>query len=258
MQCDRCGGEVFVRAGRDRSGRQLQRCRGCGRRLTARSLTAFRDRHFPDEVILLAVRWYLGYRLTYAEVAELLAERGVSVDPSTIWDGSVASEWAGGCHGNLSRLWFPSAVRPRSDRVCECRPSCCEPEGARNLGGQRRERATEVLHHRMPAREHVGGNQVLEPAHRPQALLEVAVITLQAVVEVMRRAVLYRRQDGPECRWVAAGFVSRDPLGGDASLVHGVLEEGPRGRGVPPFTDEHIHDLAVLVDGAVAVGPPPA
>src|ERR671939_1892537 len=86
MQCDRCGGEVFVRAGRDRSGRQLQRCRGCGRRLTARSLTAFRGRHFPQEVILLAVRWYLRYRLTYAEVAEWLAERGVQVDPSTIWD----------------------------------------------------------------------------------------------------------------------------------------------------------------------------
>jgi IS6 family transposase len=32
------------------------------------------------------MRWYLRYRLTYAEVAELLAERGVQVDPSTIWD----------------------------------------------------------------------------------------------------------------------------------------------------------------------------
>src|ERR671938_1231472 len=86
MQCDRCGSEAFVRAGRDRAGRQLHRCCGCGRRLTARSRTAFRGRHFPDEVILLAMRWYLRYRLTYAEVAELLAERGVQVDPSTIWD----------------------------------------------------------------------------------------------------------------------------------------------------------------------------
>jgi hypothetical protein len=128
--------------------------------------------------------------------------------------GSVASEWAGGCHGSLSRFWFPSAIRPRSGRMCECRPSCCEPEGTRKLGGQRRERMTEVLHHRMPAREHVGRTQLLEPAHRPQALLEVAVITLQAIVEVVRRAVLHRRQDGPECRRVAAGLVSRDPLGG--------------------------------------------
>jgi transposase-like protein len=86
LRCNRCGDEAFVRAGRDRAGRQLHRCRACGRRLTARSRTAFRGRHFPDEVILLAVRWYVRYRLTYAEVAEWLAECGVSADPSTIWD----------------------------------------------------------------------------------------------------------------------------------------------------------------------------
>ncbi|MDQ5854286.1 MAG: hypothetical protein M3380_19900 [Chloroflexota bacterium] len=32
------------------------------------------------------VRWYLRYRLPYADLAELLAERGVHVDPSTIFD----------------------------------------------------------------------------------------------------------------------------------------------------------------------------
>jgi IS6 family transposase len=32
------------------------------------------------------VRWYLRYRLSYADVAELLAERSVRVDPSTIYD----------------------------------------------------------------------------------------------------------------------------------------------------------------------------
>ena len=31
------------------------------------------------------MRWYLRYRLSYADVAELLAERGVRVDPSTIY-----------------------------------------------------------------------------------------------------------------------------------------------------------------------------
>jgi IS6 family transposase len=41
---------------------------------------------FPDEVIALAVRWYLRYKLSYADVAEWLAERGVFVDPSTIYD----------------------------------------------------------------------------------------------------------------------------------------------------------------------------
>jgi transposase-like protein len=37
-------------------------------------------------VIALAVRWYLRYRLSYADLAKLLAERGIHVDPSTIFD----------------------------------------------------------------------------------------------------------------------------------------------------------------------------
>ena len=86
MRCDRCTGDGFMKAGRDRSGRQLYRCTGCGRQVTTRTGSAFSGYRFPDEVIALAVRWYLRYRLSYAEVAEWLAERGVAVDPSTIYD----------------------------------------------------------------------------------------------------------------------------------------------------------------------------
>src|SRR6476620_752904 len=45
----------------------------------------FKGRQFPSEVIILCVRWYLRYPLAYQHVAELLAERGVAVDPSCIW-----------------------------------------------------------------------------------------------------------------------------------------------------------------------------
>src|SRR5919201_4623072 len=86
MQCDRCVGEAFTKAGRDRLGRQLWRCQTCGRRLTARSASAFSGYRFPDEVIALAVRWYLRFRLSYADLAEWLAERGITVDPSTLYD----------------------------------------------------------------------------------------------------------------------------------------------------------------------------
>src|SRR5438552_4068264 len=44
-----------------------------------------RARGFPDDIIALAVRWYVRYRLSYAEVSEWLAERGVLVDQSTIY-----------------------------------------------------------------------------------------------------------------------------------------------------------------------------
>ena len=86
MQCDRCGSEDFTKAGRDRQARQLYRCRACGRRITARSASAFSGYRFPDDIVALAVRWYLRFRLPYADLAELLAERGVHVDPSTIFD----------------------------------------------------------------------------------------------------------------------------------------------------------------------------
>src|SRR5438309_11124214 len=45
----------------------------------------FKGRHYPGEVILSAVRWYLRYPLAYLHVSELLAERGLFVDASCVW-----------------------------------------------------------------------------------------------------------------------------------------------------------------------------
>src|SRR5947207_2804557 len=45
----------------------------------------FRGRHFQDEIIVLCVRWYLRYSLSYRDVQELMAERGLSVDHSPVW-----------------------------------------------------------------------------------------------------------------------------------------------------------------------------
>ena len=54
----------------------------------------FRGRHFADEVILLCVRWYLRYSLSYRDVEELMAERGLAIDHSTIarWVARYAPE----------------------------------------------------------------------------------------------------------------------------------------------------------------------
>ena len=40
---------------------------------------------FPREVIAVAVRWYLRYGLSYRDVEELLAERGIAVDHVTVY-----------------------------------------------------------------------------------------------------------------------------------------------------------------------------
>src|SRR6202008_4089717 len=45
---------------------------------------SFKGAHFPKEIILTGVRWYLAYPLSTRHVEELMDERGVDVDHSTI------------------------------------------------------------------------------------------------------------------------------------------------------------------------------
>jgi hypothetical protein len=47
--------------------------------------SAFAGFRFPPDVIMVAVRWYLRYGLSYRDVEELLAERGIDVDHVTIY-----------------------------------------------------------------------------------------------------------------------------------------------------------------------------
>jgi transposase, IS6 family len=51
----------------------------------SRSAIAFAGFRFPPEVIVIAVRWYLRYALSYRDVEELMVERGVQVDHVTIY-----------------------------------------------------------------------------------------------------------------------------------------------------------------------------
>jgi transposase, IS6 family len=44
----------------------------------------FRGRHFGDEIIVLCLRWYLRYPLSYRNLEEMMAERGLQLDHSTI------------------------------------------------------------------------------------------------------------------------------------------------------------------------------
>jgi transposase-like protein len=48
------------------------------------SCSAFAGFRFPPEVIELAVRWYLRFGLSYRDVEELLADRGIEVDHVTV------------------------------------------------------------------------------------------------------------------------------------------------------------------------------
>jgi IS6 family transposase len=75
------------------------------------SSSAFAGFRFPREVIAVAVRWYLRYGLSYRDVEELLAERGVTVDHVSVyrWVQRFTPEFieaARPCRHSLGDRWF--------------------------------------------------------------------------------------------------------------------------------------------------------
>ena len=73
-------------------------------------MSVFERRRFPTEVILLCVRWYCKYGISYRDLAEMMQERGVMVDHTTIfrWVQRYAPEiekWVRWYQGYRSPSW---------------------------------------------------------------------------------------------------------------------------------------------------------
>jgi transposase-like protein len=64
----------------------------------------FAKRWFSDEVIILCVRWYLRFRLSYRDLAAIAAKLGIAVAPSTIL------RWVIRYTGEFVRRWAPFEV----------------------------------------------------------------------------------------------------------------------------------------------------
>jgi transposase-like protein len=78
---------------------------------TRRTTSVFAGFRFPPEVISLAVRWYLRYGLSYRDVEELLAERGITVDHVSVyrWVQRFTQEFieaARPCRHSPGNRWF--------------------------------------------------------------------------------------------------------------------------------------------------------
>ncbi len=63
----------------------------------------FKWRHYEPEIILLCMRWYLTYPLSYRQVAEMVNERGLDVHHTTIfrWLQRYAPELDKRCRPHL-------------------------------------------------------------------------------------------------------------------------------------------------------------
>jgi hypothetical protein len=94
--------------------------------------SAFAGSRFPPDVIVLAVRWYLRFGLSYRDVEELLGERGVEIDHVTVYRWvqrftRLFAEAARPCRhavGGSSREPHGMGGRPRSRIVASIQPPC--------------------------------------------------------------------------------------------------------------------------------------
>jgi transposase, IS6 family len=69
------------------------------------SASPFKWRHFEGQIILICVRWYLRYCLSYRDLEEMMAERGLKVDHTTIyrWVQKYAPELEKRCKPHLKQ-----------------------------------------------------------------------------------------------------------------------------------------------------------
>jgi putative transposase len=69
---------------------------------------SFKGAHFPKEIILTGVRWYVAYPLSTRHVEELMLERGVHVDHSTInrWVITYSPQLEEAFHRRKRPVWI--------------------------------------------------------------------------------------------------------------------------------------------------------
>lgn len=60
-------------------------------------MLSFKGAHFPKDVILFAVFFYVRYSVSYRDLEEIMAERGVVVDHATLnrWVANFSPLFAG-------------------------------------------------------------------------------------------------------------------------------------------------------------------
>jgi transposase, IS6 family len=87
----------------------MKRCRSCPSVQLNRS--GFARYRFPPDVILVAVRWYLRFGLSYRDLEEILAERGIEVDHVTLYRWvqhftPLVVDTARPCRRTVGGRWF--------------------------------------------------------------------------------------------------------------------------------------------------------
>jgi putative transposase len=79
-------------------------------------MVSFKGAHFVKDIILTCVRWYVAYPLSYRHVEELMRERGVPVDHSTVnrWVLNYSAQLEKAFHCRKRPVW----ISWRMDETC--------------------------------------------------------------------------------------------------------------------------------------------
>ncbi len=127
--------------------------------------TVFAGFRFPPDVILLAVRWYLRYALSYRDLEELLAERGIDVDHVTLYRWvqrftPLLIDAARPCRHKVGDRWFVDETYVKVNGVWRYVYRAVDQHGQvidvlvsqhRDIASARRFFTASLLAHRAPA-----------------------------------------------------------------------------------------------------------
>ena len=80
---------------------------------------SFKGAHVPKDIILMGVRWYVAYPLSSRPIEELMEERGVEVDHSTLqrWVVKYRPPLAAAFHRRKRPVWGSWRME-----VCQTQP----------------------------------------------------------------------------------------------------------------------------------------
>ncbi len=240
---------------------------------------SFAGFRYPAEVILLAVRWYLRFGLSYRDLEELLAERGIEVDHVTLYRWvqrftPLIVDAARPCRHAVGDRWFVDEtyvkvagnwryVYRAVDQYGQVIDMCISEK--RDVQAATRFFSTAINAHGEPAEvTTVGTALVLHADDAPGARGEIdprieALAPVAAhhdggsrrILDVDPTAEAVAGDLGDADRVVTAGVVAGDLVGDE--LVHSLWREhaDPAGH---PVVQDHGEKLAVAVDRHLCAG----
>ena len=112
MNCPNCKSDTFNKKGQTSLGYHSFQCKRCSLKYNERTGTHYNFLTYPTDIVIQAVRWYIRYRLSYANLSEILSERGFKITDETLrlWVKRLAPEVTNALRkwrkGNCGKSWY--------------------------------------------------------------------------------------------------------------------------------------------------------